>query len=87
MSENEYCDTLFRYRLSDRDGALRFTDFELLGTLRGSRLQKVLVPYLKGRELASVRADDLPPACCPDEGTCLSAIIQHLQELQSMVGK
>lgn len=87
MSENEYCDTLFRYRLSDEDGALRFTDFELLGALRNSRLQKVLVPYLEGRELASVRPEDLPGACCPEEGVCLNTIIQHLQELQTMVGK
>ena len=87
MSESEYCDQLFRYKLDDADGDLRFVEFELLGSLKGSRLELTLVPYLQGRALESVQTDDLPPACCPDDGGCLNAIIGHLNELKSMVGK
>lgn len=87
MSESEYCDQLFRYKLDDADGDLRFVEFELMGSLKGSRLEQALVPYLRGRALGSVRVRDLPAACCPDDGGCLNAIIQHLQELQNMVGK
>ena len=87
MSGSEYCDQLFRYKLDDADGELRFVEFELTGSTKGSRLEQTLVPYLRGRALGSVRVHDLPIACCPDDGGCLNAIIGHLNELKSMVGK
>jgi hypothetical protein len=82
---NEACFDNIRYSLSDSDGKLRFVEFEVLGTLRGSQLAKTLTEYFKGRYLKEVSLEDIPRDCCIEDRGCIEGVLEDITKLKQQL--
>jgi len=83
----DYCDANFRYRITEVDGELRFTDFEVVGELAGSRFATVVSNYFRNRPLAAVRREDVDAMRAAGDIRCLHHIIEHVLALRRTLGR
>jgi hypothetical protein len=80
------CSDNIRYSLSDSDGKLRFVEFEVLGALRGTQLERTLTEYLNGRYLNEVSLDDIPRDWCIEDRGCIESILEEITRLKQRLG-
>ena len=82
MNEPNVCTDNVRYSLSDSGGQLRFTRFEVLGPLRGTKMAKSLKSYFKGRNLKEVSLEQISKNCPIKDRECLESIIKEIVQLK-----
>ena len=85
MRANQTCSDNIRYSLSDSDGKLRFVEFEVLGTLRGSQMAKTLTDYFLGRCLNEVSLKDMPRDCSVEDRGCIEGILKDITKLKQQL--
>jgi hypothetical protein len=76
------CTDNIRYSLSDSGGQLRFTEFEVLGPLKGTKMAKALKSYFKGRNLREVSLEQISINCPIEKRECLDNILKGIVQLK-----
>jgi hypothetical protein len=81
---NTDCSNNIRYSLSDADGKLRFVEFEACGSLKGTKVEKVLASYLKNRSLSDISFEEVVHDNHLKDDGCMKSIFNDLIELRKL---
>jgi len=84
MNAYKECYDKIRCALNDKNGVLSFESFEIAGAPECKEMEKTIRKYLLGRPLAYVDLEYLKKIKCKENGKCILALIQLIQEYKDL---
>ncbi len=77
------CRDKVRFVLSDKTGALRFTDFEIVNAPECNGVARTLREYLLGQPLAELDLGYIREMTCTGNGQCIRDIVSVIEDTLS----
>jgi hypothetical protein len=78
------CYDRIRYTLSDENGELRFTSFQIAGGAECRETERELKEYLLSRPLRSLETRRIMRASCPGNRQCIDTVARLVADQQNL---